>query len=152
MFVRVQRLPGQPHALPGNVTSSHHVLLWKPVTWHVVMLAGFHPCSVTNGTGKLNINIIYSKCHKCKVGLVLVLFYDFGDAFCNLRLPRPILKFCLYFSEFYTEIFGTDIQKVYNSNCTQIQDNLAKCNTVTVLPTWSQRWTIVGRQWTIVGF
>lgn len=103
MFARVQPSPGQRHALSGNVTSSRRSRAFH----HVLLLSDFHPCSVSHGTGKLNINIIYSKCHNCEVetGLAVVLIYDFRDNFLNFRLWKVFLAlrkiYCILLGRFY---------------------------------------------------
>jgi len=98
MSVRVQLSPGQSHALPGHVT--HTCCDVTHTCHHVLLLSGFHPCSVSHGTGKLNINIIYSKCHKCKVetGLAVVLIYDLRGELLNFRLWKAVEGFCDGFS------------------------------------------------------
>jgi len=109
MFARAQTSPGQPDALSGHVTCARrHVTCARH---HELLLSGFHPCSVSHGTGKLNINIIYSKCHKCKVetGLAVVLIYDLRDGLSKFRLWKLFLDF-LAFCESFSKLLGGSFQ------------------------------------------
>ena len=117
MSARVQPSPGQRHALSCHVTSSRGVTSSRrPRTCrHVLLLSDFHPCSVSHGTGKLNINIIYSKCHRCKVetGLAVVLIYDFRDNFLNFRLWKVLLALL----KIYCKLLGRFYQNSDVDNC-----------------------------------
>ena len=120
MCVRGQQSPGQPSALSGHVMSSRHACC------HVLLLTGFHPCSVSNGTGKLNINIIYSKCHKCKVetGLAVVLIYDLRGKLLNFRLWKVILALCARFGLFLNEMLGVWFQNCAAINYSQFSNSV----------------------------
>ena len=95
-MTRVQRYPWQRRVLLSNVTSCHvlhgnvtsiHVVLGNHVLCRLFVFFGYHPCSIINGTGKLNINIIYSKCHR-RWDVVLVLILKLGD--------NNLLNYCLH--------------------------------------------------------
>lgn len=123
MLARAQTIPGQPHALSGHVTCARrHV---THVRRHVLLLSGFHPCSVSHGTGKLNINIIYSKCHKCKVesGLVVVFIYDFWDELSNFRLWKLFINF-LAFSDSFRRLFWMNFQCQDMTRFSQYRNNV----------------------------
>lgn len=83
-----------PHASAGSrvTSSSSHVTSYFAVISRLM----YHPCSVKHGTGKLSINIIYSKRHRAcgKFFIFLVLIYDVGLV-TGPRVTAMVFMFCV---------------------------------------------------------
>ena len=74
---------------------------WSVSSWQHVLLLTLdyhHPCSVQHGTGKLNFNIIYSRCRHDRLqgATVVILIYILGKALLNY-LQKALFSFLLGF-------------------------------------------------------
>jgi len=119
---RVERYPWQRlevrsnatpcHVVQNNATPCHVVqsnaascsfVFGNGVICRFFVIFGYHPCSIRNGTGKLNMNIIYSKCHKrWDIVLVLILDKQGNSSLLNYSILAVFLEiFCRLITPFF---------------------------------------------------